>query len=198
MTKRPLLIFGLRGTLLERLHTSKLPSATPNADFSVGLHKIWIRPKMMETLTELSRSCDLAIWSSTTARNTTPMMESVFDASSLKFRFVWTREHTTSDDFRRLMSSQHEDDYATLKDLTVVQKAFPEYGLDRMALIDDTPSKGRLQADNFVWLPTFTVDQRLKNDEFEPGVNNMVRLQQLVEGQLLPATDFRKVLPARL
>lgn len=190
---RPLLVFGLRGTLLERLHASKVPATVPSSVplITVGLHKVWTRPHLFETLAVLSQHCDVAVWSSTTAKNTTPLMEAVFSNMPQPFRFVWTREHTSSDDFRRMMNSQHEDEHATLKDIHQVLKQFPEYKIERTVLIDDTPSKARQHSDNFIWLQSFGVDT-LTSDAALP------QLQEFILKEILPAEDVRRVLPRRV
>ncbi|CUE71173.1 Hypothetical protein, putative [Bodo saltans] len=219
--QRPLLIFGLRGTLIERLHTSKLPSdITVNPQHTFGLHKVWVRPHALETLVALSEVCDVALWSSTTAKNTHPIVQGVFGhtaqgaaaaaasssssnsgfsssgfstppAVSIPFKFVWTREHTSTDDFRRLLSSQHDDDHATIKDLQLVKKSFPDVLLERTILVDDTPSKSRLQAGNLLWLESFGE----KNFASDDG---MLKLKEFVMKEILPAPDVRLVLPRRL
>jgi hypothetical protein len=218
--KRPRSVFGLRGTLLERLHASKLPTNAAIApQHSFGLHKVWLRPHALETLVALSEQCDLALWSSTTARNTNTMVQEIFgypspsaspssstkstDAmaslnpkssgapTSIPFKFVWTREHTSSDDFRRLLSSQNEDEFATLKDLNMVVSSFPDVSMDRVVLVDDTPSKSRLQAGNLIWLEGYG-EHNLEHDD------GLIRLQQFILKDIVPAPDVRNVLPKRL
>jgi hypothetical protein len=112
-------------------------------------------------------------------------------AVSIPFKFVWTREHTSSDDFRRLLSSQHEDDHATLKDLDLIKTSFPDILLERTVLVDDTPSKSRLQAGNLLWLESFGE----KNFASDDG---MLKLKEFVIKEILPAPDVRMVLPRRL
>lgn len=188
MSSRLLLVFGLRGTLLERIHTSKAASTLPTPHHSVGMSKIWQRPHMLDSLTKLSEKCDLAIWSSTTARNTTPLMEAVFQNAPFSFKFVWSREHTKSDDIRRLMAASRDDEHATLKDLSLITNAFPQYNLDRIVLVDDTPSKARLQADNFLWVKTFD-ETTLGSDD---GMKSLV---ETVQARLVGCSDVRKILP---
>ena len=286
---KPLLVFGLRGTLLERIHTRNVPQNMPAPDMTVGTSKIWLRPHMMEVLQALQPHCRLAIWSSTTARNTHPLVSAVFDlglhthaatkaaavgaapvdsgagkgfarasvspsaakadpasasASStaaektngragrfdkkkttapvaaaaaaaaaapetavkdegvssskggtpvpIHFEFVWTREHTRADDFRRLNASVLYDNHATVKDLSQIFAQFPAIAQpENTVLIDDTPSKAKMHADNYLWLDTC---QELNITD----TKGMRRLQEFVMTELVPAKDVRDVLCRRV
>ncbi|CCW64273.1 unnamed protein product [Phytomonas sp. EM1] len=247
---KPLLIFGLRGTLVERLHARNVPSGMPAPDLTVGLAKVWLRPHLLSTLLALQEHCRLAVWSSTTARNTRPLMSAVFNAyatdadpgivtgsrvakqlkaqsseaapgstetvsrfrkrggkassgfqtddvsasleQSPKFEFIWSREHTSVDDFRRRNAVVNDDAYATVKDLSRVFQQFQEIAQpSNTVLIDDTPSKGKLHADNFLWLDTCE----------GLGIQDQQGMRQLhtfVMEKLLPAKDVRELLPARI
>ncbi|KAG8346951.1 putative NLI interacting factor like phosphatase [Trypanosoma vivax] len=190
---KPLLIFGLRGTLLERIHSSRVPAGMPGGAITVGMSRVWLRPGVIETLTALQQHCTLAIWSSTTARNTSPIIEAVFcQQAKLNFAFVWSREHTTADDFRRMSATSRDDQHATVKDLREVYRRFPSIATPtNTVLIDDTPSKGKLNAGNFLWLETC---EELKIED--PNV--MPALRCFVEEQLLPQKDVRRLLPVRI
>lgn len=203
-SKRPLIIFGLRGTLLERLHSARVPMAMPPPSHTIGMHKIWVRNKTIDSLKKLNENCDLAIWSSTTTRNTLPVVEAVFGqkptpamqlntSPNALFKFVWSREQTHPDDFRRSAPSNAEDENATVKDLDDVFKIFPQYSAERTILVDDTPSKCRANAGNFLWIDGLEGDaEKLQKDE------EMVKLVKYVEETLLKAKDVRTVLPHRL
>ncbi|KAG5509458.1 hypothetical protein JKF63_06768 [Porcisia hertigi] len=275
---KPLLIFGLRGTLVERIHVRHVPEGMPAADLTVGMVKVWLRPHMMKVLKELQAHCRLAIWSSTTARNTTPLVSAVFesnvklqtgkgseatmpahsmyaaapsvasikqeasntstilgsaeDAASasngrggrfdkkkrptasttaaegdvalaaanidtlrpqrVQFEFVWTREHTRVDDFRRLNAVVNDDSHATVKDLSQVFARFPSIAQPQnTVLIDDTPSKAKMHASNFVWLDGCDA-LRIKDE------TGLERLHEFVMKELLPAEDVRELLPRRI
>ncbi|CAC9469980.1 conserved hypothetical protein [Leishmania infantum JPCM5] len=255
---KPLLVFGLRGTLVERIHVRHVPEGMPAADFTVGLVKVWLRPHMIEVLNELQEHCRLAIWSSTTARNTHPLVNAVFGSNMtlqagagtataapakqeavstsagavasasngrggrfgkkrrpttaeaadeesvpeaainvpqpqrVHFEFVWTREHTRVDDFRRLNAAVSDDNHATVKDLSQVFAQFPSIAQPQnTVLIDDTPSKAKMQADNYLWLDTCN-SLRIKD---ETGLH---RLRDFVMKELVPADDVRELLPRRI
>ncbi|KEG12731.1 hypothetical protein DQ04_01461020 [Trypanosoma grayi] len=193
---KPLLVFGLRGTLLERIHTSRIPPGMPDGAVTVGMSRVWLRPGALATLQALQQHCTLALWSSTTARNTAPIMEAMFDVSSaepkVRFAFVWSREHTTSDEFRRTNAASREDQHATVKDLREVYRRFPDIATPQnTVLIDDTPSKGKCNAANFLWLETC---EELKIEDAQV----MPALQRFVEERLLAEKDVRRLLPVRI
>ncbi|AIN96697.1 hypothetical protein LPMP_141190 [Leishmania panamensis] len=273
---KPLLVFGLRGTLVERIHVRNVPEGMPAPDLTVGMMKVWLRPHMMEVLNELQSHCRLSIWSSTTARNTQPLVRAVFDrnmapqaaamaatavtarsvltaapsatptkheianasaidadsdaAASARdgrggrfgkknrpatsdaaanesvsasiiditqpqrvhFEFVWAREHTRVDDFRRLNAAVADDSHATVKDLSHVFAQFPSIAQpENTVLIDDTPSKARMQAANYVWLDGCD-GLRIKDEA------GLYRLRDFVMKELVPAKDVRELLPRRI
>lgn len=242
---KPLLIFGLRGTLLERLHVRNVPAGLPPPDLTVGLMQVWLRPEMMSTLLALQQHCHLAIWSSTTSRNTAPLIEAVFNSPKFypaasasattggqapgaatapaessgegarfkkrrrlvepeeaapshgsdvrcNFEFVWSREQTSVDEFRRMNASVREDAHATLKDLTRVFAQFPHIAQPHNTiLIDDTPSKAKDCADNFLWLDTCE-GVRVMDRE------GMPRLLDFVQSEVLKEKDVRDLLPHRI
>ncbi|RNF22362.1 uncharacterized protein Tco025E_03252 [Trypanosoma conorhini] len=194
---RPLLVFGLRGTLLERIHASRVPPGMPDGAVTVGMSRVWLRPGALETLQALQEHCTLAVWSSTTARNTAPVMEAVFQlqggAPKVRFAFVWSREHTTSDEFRRTNAASREDQHATVKDLREVFRRFPDIATPQnTVLIDDTPSKGKQNAANFLWLETCE-ELKIENAQVMPALRRFVEQTLLAEKE-----DVRRLLPVRI
>nr|CCC91486.1 conserved hypothetical protein [Trypanosoma congolense IL3000] len=192
---KPLLVFGLRGTLLERIHASRVPSGMPGGALTVGMSRVWLRPGAKEMLLALQQYCTLALWSSTTARNTAPLVEAVFNQSSQKvdFAFVWSREHTTADEFRRASATSRDDQHATVKDLREVYRRFPEIATPcNTVLIDDTPSKGKLNAANFLWVETCE-ELKIENPNVMPALRRFVEEKLLTERE-----DVRRILPARV
>ncbi|KAG5483371.1 hypothetical protein LSCM1_04919 [Leishmania martiniquensis] len=267
---KPLLVFGLRGTLVERIHVRSVPEGMPAADLTVGLVKVWLRPHLMEVLSELQEHCRISIWSSTTARNTHPLISAVFGVNTMlqadaaastarlahsvatttlsaeqkqeeagisataaapsgsrrggrfdkkkrsaqldggaegsssaaaisipqtqriRLEFVWSREHTRVDDFRRLNAMVADDNHATVKDLSQVFTQFPSIARPHnTVLIDDTPSKAKMHAENYVWLDG--CDKLRIRDE-----TGLCRLRDFVMEELVRAEDVRELLPRRI
>ncbi|ORC86255.1 uncharacterized protein TM35_000291370 [Trypanosoma theileri] len=194
---KPLLVFGLRGTLLERIHASRIPPGMPENAITVGMSRVWLRPGVMETLQALQPHCHLAVWSSTTARNTAPLMEAIFhhssDSPAVRFAFVWSREHTSSDEFRRTTATSRDDQHATVKDLREVYRRYPDIATPRnTVLIDDTPSKGKPNAANFLWLETCE-ELKIENAQVMPALRRFVEEKLLAEKE-----DVRRLLPVRI
>lgn len=246
---KPLLIFGLRGTLVERLHVRNIPQGMPDPHLNVGLTRVWLRHEMLQTLLSLQSVCHLAIWSSTTTRNTKALTDAVFQNSEVwktnfpdrfgtppppgvpaesplpsadnsveggrfsrrkasdsievnqpvfqspvKFEFIWSREHTNPDEFRRGNAIIRDDAFATVKDLSRVFEAFPNVATpSNTILIDDTPSKAKKNAGNFLWVDSCQ----------DLGISDKVgmrRLLKFVEKEILEANikDVRDVLPYRI
>eukprot|EP00796_Vickermania_ingenoplastis_P009031 gene9031-6332_t len=249
---KPFLVFGLRGTLVERLHVRNMPQGMPDPHLTVGLTRVWLRHDVLPTLLALQSKCHLAIWSSTTARNTKALTEAVFDNEAVwkkalpdrfgagaasaaaaeanaapaeqqnggvrggrfsrrkpgegadaavsavaftcpvKFEFTWTREHTIPDEFRRSNAIIREDSHATVKDLSRVYAAYPGIATPQnTVLIDDTPSKAKHNAANFLWMDSCQ----------DLGISDqlgMKRLLEFVDTELLSAKDVREVLPRRI
>lgn len=186
-----LVILGLRGTLYERIHLSKVPVSMPGEDLVVGMHKIWYRPKMHETLVELrEKGCDLAVWTSALRRNSIPVVQTMFPDHEKLFRFVWSRENCTADLLRRAVPVDKDDEHATMKDLRRVWRDFPEYTPARTILVDDDPHKVRGNADNLLWLSTCIGEKHC--DE------GMTILRNVVVDKLLPAPDVRDILPLKV
>lgn len=204
---RLLLVFGLRGTLLERIHFKNVGPNMPGGSISVGPSRVWIRPNAVQTLQSLQNDfgCALGIWSSTTRRNTDPMVQAVFPPETgLRFQLVWAREETASDDYRRSVIVDPEDEHATMKNLDrIFSSETPlneflakddarNWSPKRTVLIDDTSSKGRWNAGNLLIVPSFA-DEGLHRTEDDLG-----KMKQFIVDKLLEVEDVRTVLPHRI
>ena len=150
---RRLLIFGLRGTLIDRQQasmrvTGPLPAAT------CGPYHVWQRPHAIDVLQRLSRTNDLAVWSSATHRNTAPFVKAVF--SDVPFQFVWSREHCAPDDVRRSRIVAEDDSWAVVKPAAAVSR-FTRNRQQQIVWIEDNASKVRRQSHEVIVLPSFDV-----------------------------------------
>ena len=198
MNKRLLVIFAVRGTLLERLQEIKVPStltAAPHAKYGGGPQQylIWRRPHSLEMLKRLSSTCDLGIWSSATPYNTQPVLDHAFPG--IKFDIVLTRDNTKTDSLRRRHKGVEEDDqYATVKNLDLIwgREGAVRYLPERTVLVDDTASKGRKNADNLVWVKSYGVDPGCSMSDND---RTLLDLADYVEKVLVPARDVRDSLP---
>lgn len=190
--RRLLVVFGLRGTMLERLHKSKVPATMPLPTTSIGMHQVWLRPQLIPTLRELSAHCDFGIWSSATKRNTDPLVKLVLPAAEgLKFKFVWSRENTLPDDFRRSVVIDPSDEWSTIKDITALTSEFPDVDPARTVFVDDTPSKLRTSAANCLWIDT------CEGEKIEEPTA-LLRMRDFILDELVPARDVRTILPRKV
>eukprot|EP00759_Apiculatamorpha_spiralis_P011313 PhF_6_TR18709/c0_g1_i1/m.27339 len=201
MSNRLLLIFGLRGTLLERLSLSETPttlSRRPTHTFTK--YNLWLRPGAQHVLSQLSKTCDLAIWSATPQRNTVPLVQTALP--DIPFQFIWYRDHTIPDTLRRSLTvgtseNDRHDVHGVLKDLNKVYKEHGgKYTAGRTVIVDDTITKSRLHAGNCVLLPTYDL---IKVSQESPEALDTVdpvlqSFQTFVEEKLLNVADVRSLL----
>jgi hypothetical protein len=120
------------------------------------------------------------------------------------FEFVWCREQTAADDYRRSIIVDPDDEHATIKDLSAIwspttpESAFLNpskartWSPERTVLIEDTASKGRTSAGNLLILPSCC------EDAIGSEYDGMARLRDFIEEKLINCDDVRTVLPRRL
>jgi len=168
---RPLVIFGLKGTLIDRVHTSAAATITAEATCHVGNFRVWTRPHMMDLLRWTATKADVAIWSSATKRNTAPFVEAAL--AGVEPRFVWSREHAHADDYRRNHVVHEDDSWAVSMGLDIVAREFPEYPTRNILVVDDSCSKWRFFSERLVIVPTF--DIKSSENENEKNVSATVR-----------------------
>ena len=158
MSPRSLLIFGLRGTLLERLSVDETPTTLyRKPSFTFAKYNVWLRPGVTRALDRLRKHFDLAIWSATPARNTVPVATDAFP--NHKFLFVWHRGQTIKDKIRRQLSacSERSDAHAVLKNLNRVYTDFPMCNPKNTVMIDDAIFKCRAHSGNVLLIPTYNI-----------------------------------------
>mmetsp|Transcript_16007 Transcript_16007/g.24940 ORF Transcript_16007/g.24940 Transcript_16007/m.24940 type:complete len:204 (-) Transcript_16007:67-678(-) len=201
--KKPLLIiFGLRGTLLERLSiqdTASIIKRRPTLTFSK--YNVWLRPGILNTLERLSKVSNLAIWSATPHRNTVPLVSMAFPG--IDFKFIWHREQTTTDNIKRLLPANEKDNkFSVIKELDKVYKLYPQYSPQNTLYVDDKVFKTRCHAGNVLLVPTYDVNCLIKEPSDAAGDTTAEaiadQLFSFIKKELLNADDVRNVLPTRL
>eukprot|EP01012_Entosiphon_sulcatum_P034687 TRINITY_DN4403_c0_g1_i1.p1 TRINITY_DN4403_c0_g1~~TRINITY_DN4403_c0_g1_i1.p1 ORF type:complete len:325 (+),score=43.63 TRINITY_DN4403_c0_g1_i1:39-977(+) len=175
---RKLLIFAMRGTLIDRVRGGLAPGARRH-----GTYNIFSRPGLPEFMKFVFANFDVAIWSSAEPQNTHPLVEDA--CCGRRPLFVWTRDDTTPDNERRQNARCKDDHYATVKDLSKVWRAFPDHTAATTALIDDTTSKARLQPRNHIFMPGWEGGRQ----------DSALRRLQEFCAMLLRLTDIRDLLP---
>ena len=196
---RPLLIFGLRGTLLERLSIQETTNAIPRRpSFTFSKYNVWLRPGIVHTLEVLSESVDLAIWSATPHRNTAPLVSMAF--SHINFKFVWHREQTSPDAIKRLLPAEStQNQFAVKKDLSSVYSHMPQYTPERTVIVDDTVFKSRRHSGNVILVPTYDIHRIMKedNNNFDKG-SDVQGFINFIQDKILCTSDVRAELPRKV
>lgn len=205
MPKPLLVVLGLNGALVQRCRPMQaagmsLPDVAIE-QHTIGVQKVFVRPGVKAGLDALAKAGHtVGIWSSTTMRNTDPIINSIF--SDYKFAFVWSRDHTSPDLFRRQASLGDSDsDFATLKDVALLWRyrvASPDgaFGPKNTVVVDDEPCKSRRFADNLLWIPAFNVEDVAAAAVDESlGFN---KAMSFIMGELSETDDVRKLLPERV
>ncbi|KAI9189558.1 hypothetical protein H9P43_000991 [Blastocladiella emersonii ATCC 22665] len=154
--KRYLAVFDLNGCLLARLHEVEYAAAQqlhhplPHSCGIVGFKHTFRRPlfELFWAVLSTNPDVDVAVWTSATSYNAEQLILAVLGKEfASRLRFVWAREKCTSD------QSDSVDTWATLKDLSKVFAAFPEYGPERTIIVDDSLRKSRLNPANALVIP---------------------------------------------
>ena len=178
--RRPLVVFGLKGTLIDRVHTSGSSAVAAEPSCHVGNFRVWVRPGAHDVLSWTSQHADIAIWSSATKRNTTQFAEAALGEATSKF--VWSREHAHADDYRRNHIVHEDDSWAVSMDLDVVVREFPEYTPADIVVVDDSCSKWRFWSHRLLIVPTFDV-KSTSLDDAAPMANLQRHLEPFLLGQ---------------
>lgn len=142
---RPLLILDLDETLI---FATERPLAY-SSDFRVGPYFVYRRPFLDQFLETVSAWYDLATWSSGSPAYVSDLVDQVFpDREAL--RFAWASDRCTVRFHPELR------DFYWIKDLKKVKRA--GYRLERVLILDDTPSKLERQYGNLLPVRPFTGD----------------------------------------
>lgn len=128
MNRKPLLILDLDETLIfgsER-------ALQRDADFRVGPFYLYKRPYVDEFLSSVARVYDVAIWSSASESYVESIARKLV-CNVDEWKFVWSRSRCIA----RLNPETFETYF--IKDLRKVKRL--GFDLNRMLIVDDTPSK---------------------------------------------------------
>lgn len=148
MTKK-LLVLDLDETLI---HANEIP-LRHKPDFLIGNYHVYERPFVRDFIVFCLEHFNVAIWTTATA----PFAESVTDhlfENQKDLKFVWCRDSCTQ------VYDYELGEHGYIKKLAKVKKK--GFDLDHVLMIDDTPSKLKLNYGNLVRVSEFTGD---KDDE---------------------------------
>jgi carboxy-terminal domain RNA polymerase II polypeptide A small phosphatase len=144
-----LLILDLDETLI---HASGQPLSRP-ADFQVYNYFVYKRPYLQEFLLGCSQHFQLAVWSSASDDYVEEVVKWIFPPE-IPLAFVWDRSRCTHCLDVSLVDSGHYTDYyaSHYNYLKVLKKVRNKgYRLERMLIVDDTPSKARRNYGNVIY-----------------------------------------------
>lgn len=157
MPESPILvILDLDETLI---HAEAMPDQV-GWDFEAGPYKVFIRPGLKDFLQGLREHFEVAIWSSASLDYVTSIVTRIFP-EGYPLKFVWARDRCVP-----ARGNFETDIYADLsshlnfvKPLQKVKKA--GFGsMERMLIIDDTPSKSRENYGNAIYPSQFKGDMK--------------------------------------
>jgi RNA polymerase II subunit A small phosphatase-like protein len=143
--EKHLLILDLDETLV---FATEQPLDRP-ADFGVAQYSVYPRPFLAEFLQTVSGWYELAVWSSGSPSYVADIVGQVFPQRDA-LRFVWASDRCT------VRFDPELRDYYWIKDLKKVKRA--GYRLERVLMLDDTPSKLERQYGNLLRVRPFFGD----------------------------------------
>lgn len=118
-------------------------------DFAFGGYFIYQRPGLIRFLETVNKHFELAIWSSAEDAYVKGIADRIKPAG-LSFRFVWGRSRCS------MVRDLETYSYIFEKRLKKLKKK--GYSLNRILIVDDTPSKTRQNYGNVVYIPAFEGD----------------------------------------
>lgn len=130
---KKLLILDLNKTLLYRLYKFDKKKLIPKRlpDFGVNNFNCYLRPNLEIFLNYVFDKYDVAVWTSATLINTTPLIQHIFGDRNLKF--IFTRENCSN--------VKEIGDYSSIKDLSKITDYNYIYNLNNIIVIEDSTDK---------------------------------------------------------
>ncbi|KAJ8901488.1 hypothetical protein NDN08_007333 [Rhodosorus marinus] len=143
-------VLDLNGLLLFReTRKDRVIGKPPPFDFRMKTGRAWLRPNSSVFLLYAFRRFRVGFWSSAMSQNVKIMLQHLLHPFQ-KPIFVLNRRDTLPD------SAPGAKPHATLKDLTLLWESVPYMSDKNTVIVDDTPSKTRLQELNRVIVPEYT------------------------------------------
>ncbi|UOR07527.1 HAD family hydrolase [Hymenobacter aerilatus] len=143
-----LLILDIDETLL---HASHIPLGRP-ADFEVFGYYIYLRPHLTEFLLGCSQHFRLAVWSSASDDYVAEIIRRIVP-NTVPLEFAWGRSRCTycfnNIAFEQVGYADFQSHYNYVKVLKKLKRR--GYSLDRVVIVDDTPSKSQRNYGNAIY-----------------------------------------------
>lgn len=148
--KKKIIIFDLDETLL---HATK-NKLDLQEDFCYENYFIYLRPYVNEFLTECSKLCAIAIWSSADDEYVKSISNQLIN-DSINMDFIWGR----SECWMKIVKVEDEDtglkrkEYQNIKPLEKVRRK--GFKMNNLLIIDDSPYKVKDNPDNYFIIEAF-------------------------------------------
>ncbi|MBD3424639.1 MAG: NLI interacting domain protein, partial [Candidatus Latescibacteria bacterium] len=123
--KRPLLILDLDETLIFSIEKP----IEAGHDFKCGEYFVHKRPYLAEFISACAQVYEIAVWTSSTARYASCVVEAIF--KDVDLAFVWARDRC----IKRMDLESHEQYW--VKDLKKVKRR--GYDLEQVIIVEDSP-----------------------------------------------------------
>ncbi|KAK0476774.1 NLI interacting factor-like phosphatase-domain-containing protein [Armillaria novae-zelandiae] len=162
VTKRKLLVLDLNGALLFRPKHKRTKTCHPRPYLSTFTSFLF-HPATRQWL-------DTMVWSSAQPKNVGWMVERAFGQHVDKLKLVWTRDQMG------LSKAEYGRKTQTTKDLSHVWKSLDDFSGKNTILLDDSPSKARLQPYNHICVEEYTCSTRgaaVKGDDLVPKMDSL-------------------------
>ena len=176
---RKLLVLDLDETLV---HAREIPLELPE-DFRVGPYFVYRRPHLDTFIARVRDHYDLGVWTSSGQSYAAQIIERIFPADSLAFR--WSHGRCT------LVRDGSGKGYETVKDLVKLKRR--GYRLDCVVAVDDTPAKYARSYGNLVTVREFLGDPA--DTELPHLAAYLIRLADVVNVRTVEKRRWREPLP---
>lgn len=185
--QRMLIILDLDETLI---HTTPEPSSNLWA-FEYGFYKVFLRPGLSTFLEGLKEHFKVAVWSSASDDYVQFLVEKIFP-EGYPLEFVWGRSRCGyKSQLAQIERMGYYDNHHLhfIKPLKKVKRA--GFGrLERMLIIDDTPTKATANYGNAIYPEEFTGD--LRDRELECLFKYLVSIKDLPNVRKVEKRDWHR------
>ena len=119
-------------------------------DYKIGPYFVYLRPFLIEFLTQVQQHFQLAVWSSSSPDYVAAIVDAIIP-DSIPLEFTWSRRRCTP----RIDPEWHQQYY--VKDLRKVKRR--GYDLNRVLIVEDTPQQVERNYGNAVYVTPYFGDR---------------------------------------
>lgn len=179
----PLAILDVDETLI---YASKV-KLERDPDFIVFNYHVYKRPNLDEFMERLSKSFNIAIWSSAGNDYVNSIIKQL--DLNVEFKFIWGRnEATQKRQINDYYESGNETEFYYVKSLKKVKRK--GYALERILIIDDSPHKSKLNFGNAIYPKSYKGD--LDDNELLILVDYIESIEDEPNFRIIEKRNWRK------